>query len=275
LSKKFNLLQKLNFDEFQIVSAKKTPEQGRAKVTIGLALMAVGAVVFLAAVGFWLLPGLFVPEGFEPPNEGGGNTHASPNAINSQPAGQPTAETPILLPESPLEGELPSFAAVSEAPTFYNPSVPGQPVRIIIPKIDVDAAVHRIGLQTLFEEGIRYFQWAVPSGYAAGWHETSATLGQPGNTILNGHNNIYGEVFRDLVDLEFGDTITLYDNAGQTYVYEVQQQELLPESGQPISVRIENADWIEATDDERITLISCWPYATNDYRVVVIARPAG
>jgi sortase A len=146
-------------------------------------------------------------------------------------------------------------------------------VRLIIPKLNVDAAVHRSGLQTLFDNGLRYFQWAVPSGFAAGWHETSAPLGQPGNTVLNGHNNIYGEVFRDLVELDFGDQITLYDNEGQIYTYEVQQQELLAENGQPISVRIENAQWIEATEDERLTLVSCWPYATNAYRVVLIARP--
>jgi sortase A len=238
--------------------------------------MGVGVVILLVAAGLWLLPTLNPPQGFEPSNghDLSPNTAANPS-VPDQPSQQPTEETPILLPETPAEGSLPSFASVSDAPTFYNPSAPGQPVRIIIPKLDVDAAVHRIGLQTLFEEGQRFFQWAVPSGFAAGWHENSATLGRPGNTVLNGHNNIYGEVFRDLVDLEFGDTFTLYDNEGRTYTYEIQQQELLPEAGQPISTRIENARWIEATDDERVTLISCWPYATNTNRVIVIAKPVG
>ncbi len=252
------------------------PEKGRTKLTIGLGLMAIGIIILSVAAGLWVLPALNPPEGFEPPN----GTSLAPDSSSipaiPQQAAQPTAEAPpILLPETPLEGGgLPSFAAVSDAPTSYNnPTVPGQPVRIIIPKINVDAAVHRIGLQTLFENGQRFFQWAVPSGFAAGWHETSATLGQSGNTVLNGHNNIFGEVFRDLVDLEFGDTLILYDNTGQTYTYEIQQQELLPESDQPISVRIENARWIEATGDERVTLVSCWPYATNDNRVIVIAKP--
>lgn len=238
--------------------------------------MAVGLLVLLVAAGLWLLPALNTPQGFEPPNGTTLSPGSSPNPFVPQQSQstQAAADPPILLPETPLEiGDLPSFAAVSDAPSFYNPSVPGQPVRIIIPKINVDAAVHRIGLQTLFEDGRRYFQWAVPSGYAAGWHETSTTLGQPGNTVLNGHNNIYGEVFRDLVELEFGDTIILYDNAGQTYTYEIQQQEVLAESDQPISVRIENARWVEATEDERVTLVSCWPYASNANRVIVIAKP--
>lgn len=261
---------------FKKAKKQKTPEQGRVKVTIGVGLMAVGAIVLLVAAGLWIVPSLNPPEGFEPPNGHDlSPISAAGQFVPEQPSLQATEETPILLPETLPEGSLPSFAAVSDAPNFYNPSEPGQPVRIIIPKINVDAAVHRMGLQTLFEDGQRYFQWAVPSGFAAGWHENSATLGNPGNTVLNGHNNIYGEVFRDLVELEYGDTLTLYDNEGKTYTYEVQQQELLPESGQPISTRIENTKWIEATDDERITLISCWPYATNTNRVIVIAKPVG
>jgi sortase A len=250
-------------------------ENGRAKITIGLGLMVLGLIIFLATIGYYALSPLTVPERLElavVPTL----TPTVPSPILPETPAEPTETGPILLPETPLNaGGLPSFAAVNDAPTSYNNTIPGQPVRMIIPKLNLDTAVHRIGLQAFFEEGIRYFQWAVPSGFAAGWHETSASLGQPGNTVLNGHNNIYGEVFRDLVDLELGDQITLYNGTGETFVYQVQQQELLPETGQPISVRIENSKWIEATEDERITLISCWPYTTNAYRVIIIARPVG
>ncbi|MFZ0544939.1 MAG: sortase [Candidatus Promineifilaceae bacterium] len=257
------------------MSFNKPEEEGQTKIPLGLALMALGAIVILSAVALWAISPLNVPERLEPalvptlaPNT---TSNTAPNQFVPD---LPTQEIPILLPETPLEtGGLPSFAAVYDAPTSYDTTIPGQPVRLIIPKLNIDAAVHRSGLVTLSDEGQRYFQWAVPAGYAAGWHETSATLGRPGNTVLNGHNNIYGEIFRDLVDLEIGDQITLYDNAGRIFTYEVQDQELLPENGQPISVRIENAKWIEATNDERVTLVSCWPYATNSYRVVVIARP--
>lgn len=249
-------------------------EEGRAKLSVGLGLMAVGVVILLLAVVIWATAPLNVPERLEPAAVPTLTPSTAPNPFVPEQIAQATEETPILLPETPLETEgLPSFAAVSDAPTSFNANIPGQPVRLIIPTLNLDAAVHRIGLQALFEDGQRYFQWAVPSGFAAGWHETSAPLGQAGNTVLNGHNNIYGEVFRDLVELEVGDTITLYNDTGQIFTYEVQQQELLAENGQPISVRIENARWIEATEDERVTLVSCWPYATNAYRVVVIARP--
>lgn len=256
------------------MSFQKPDEKGRAKVSIGLALIAFGAVILFIAVAIWALSPLQVPERLEPAFVPTLTPNTAPNPFIPEQSIEPTEEVPILLPETPLDsGGLPSFAAVSEAPTSYNSNIPGQPVRLIIPKINIDTAVHRIGLQTLYDDGQRYFQWAVPSGFAAGWHETSAYPGQTGNIVLNGHNNIYGEVFRDLVDLEIGDQITLYNDAGEIFTYEVQEQELLPENGQPISVRIENARWIEATEDERVTLISCWPYATNAYRVVVIARP--
>ena len=259
------------------MSFNKPGEEGQTKIPIGLALMVLGVIILLIAASIWALAPLNVPERLEPAFVPTLTPSDAPNPfVPDQSQQQQMVEVPILLPETPLEAAsegLPSFAAVSDAPTSYNTSVSGQPVRLVIPKLNIDAAVHQSGLLTLFDGGTRYFQWAVPAGYAAGWHETSAALGEPGNTVLNGHNNIYGEVFRDLVDLEFGDQITLYDNEGNTFTYEVQERELLAENGQPISVRIENAQWIEATDDERVTLVSCWPYATNAYRVVVIARP--
>ena len=52
--------------------------------------------------------------------------------------------------------------------------------------------------------------WDVPNWRAAGWLKTSAQAGAPGNTVLDGHHNIYGEVFRYLVDLKPGDAIQLW-----------------------------------------------------------------
>jgi len=108
--------------------------------------------------------------------------------------------------------------------------------------------------------------------YAAGWHETSAPLGVPGNTVLNGHNTTNGEVFRDLYTLEIEDTITVYaDDA--SYTYAVTETLLLPEAGQPLDVRRQNARYVMPTGDERLTLVTCHPYGSLRYRLIVIARP--
>ena len=110
--------------------------------------------------------------------------------------------------------------------------------------------------------------------YAAGWHETSAPLRMVGNTVLNGHNTTNGEVFRDLYTLEVGDTITVY--AGDTpHDYSVTERLLLPEAGQPLEVRLENARYAMPTDDERLTLVTCHPYGSLRYRLVVVAQKNG
>jgi sortase A len=105
-----------------------------------------------------------------------------------------------------------------------------------------------------------------------GWHETPSSPGLVGNTVLNGHHNIRGEVFRYLVDLEPGDQVHVYAR-DRLYVYAVTEKHILKEKGEPLAVRRENARWIEPTDDERLTMITCWPYTNNTHRLVVVARP--
>jgi sortase A len=97
-------------------------------------------------------------------------------------------------------------------------------------------------------------------------------VGQPGNTVLDGHHNINGEVFRDLVTLKPGDTIQMW--AGdRPRDYVVTLRKILPEKGQPLTVRLENAKWIQPTSDERVTLVTCWPYTNNTHRLIVVALP--
>jgi sortase A len=97
-------------------------------------------------------------------------------------------------------------------------------------------------------------------------------LGIPGNTVLNGHHNIKGEVFRDLYRVQVGDEIDVF-SGDQEFKYVVVYTAVLPERNQPLDVRLANAEWIQPTEDERITLITCWPHESNTHRVVVVAVP--
>ena len=181
---------------------------------------------------------------------------ANPTAVAVE--GQPTAE---VFP-TPLPGAAPQ-------PT----QVPGDiPDRIVIPSIDLDAAVTPIDYLAVTFEGKIYEQWLAPDYRAVGWHKTSAGLGVPGNTVMNGHHNIKGEVFRDLYRVQKGDEIDVY-SGDKTFKYIVVFTAILPERNQPLEVRLANAEWIEPTEDERITLITCWPYESNTHRVVVVAVP--
>ena len=96
--------------------------------------------------------------------------------------------------------------------------------------------------------------------------------GHGGNTVLSAHNNTAGKIFHNLADLELGDTIQL-QAGGIRYTYVVEEKYIVKEEGEPLEVRQENNRFIEPTPDERLTLLSCWPYDTNSHRVIVVARP--
>lgn len=145
------------------------------------------------------------------------------------------------------------------------------PERIAIPSIGLDAPVEPVGWQAISLGGVSVVQWEVAE-YAAGWHQDSALPGHLGNIVLAGHHNIKGEVFRDLIDLKEGDVITLTAE-GRAYRYQVATLLVLRERGMPLEVRQENARWIAPTTQERLTLVTCWPYASNTHRVIVLATP--
>jgi sortase A len=97
-----------------------------------------------------------------------------------------------------------------------------------------------------------------PSSGELGWHDNSAKLGKPGNTVINGHSSGYGETFRDLEKLKSGDIVQVLAG-GFRYSYVVANTMILKERWESIETRIENARWINPSRDERLTLISCWP----------------
>jgi LPXTG-site transpeptidase (sortase) family protein len=172
-----------------------------------------------------------------------------------------------LLPQSPAgDGQLARLA-----PAASGGSGLAEPLAWLeIPAIGVYAPIQPVGRVEMEEDGQLYLQWQAPAGYAVGWHNTSARPGTAGNTVLNGHNNIYGAVFRDLVELGSGDEMTVYED-GQSYRYRVAHSELLEENDQPLDVRLDNAKWMLPTSDDRLTLISCWPIIGATHRVIVVA----
>jgi sortase A len=148
------------------------------------------------------------------------------------------------------------------------------PDSISIPVIKLEAGIEPVGADIVETDGSLFQQWNAPNEFAAGWHDTSAPLGRPGNTVLNGHNNIYGEVFKDLEKLKPGDKIILTSGRVE-FLYQVTNSMKLKEANQSMENRLENARWIEPTSDERLTLVTCWPYTNNTYRWVVVAVPTG
>lgn len=132
-----------------------------------------------------------------------------------------------------------------------------------------------MGWELVDHDGTMVSEWIVPED-AAGWHMNSALPGHNENVVLSGHHNIKGKVFRYVVDLQLGDEVTLY--VGDTpYTYTVTDKYILQEHRMPTYIRRQNAQWIMPTGDERLTLVTCWPYEWpgNSHRVIVVTRPAG
>ena len=192
-----------------------------------------------------------------------------PKTAVDMPVMEEAAVEAPLLPESPVnELSADTETAVEE----QIGSEDGRPLRIIIPALNIDAPVVTAGLQTLQDGDRQYQQWTVPNSYAAGWHENSPKLGEVGNIVLNGHNNIYGAIFGELRELAVGEQIVLV-GANNVTVYRVAHHELLKEEGLPLRERLQNANWIAPTTDQRLTLVTCWPNTTNSHRLIVVALP--
>jgi len=147
------------------------------------------------------------------------------------------------------------------------------PDRIVASTIGLDTPVVEIGWHLVERDGQMVSEWDM-ADYAAGFHKGSAYPGHVGNTVLSGHHNIRGEVFRHLIELQPGDLVSLYVGK-QAYRYTVQQVLLIPERDVSPEQRRENARWIGTFPEERLTLVTCWPYTSNTHRVIVIAYPVG
>jgi sortase A len=113
----------------------------------------------------------------------------------------------------------------------------------------------------------------VPNAFTVGWSDLSEPVGVRGNIVWVGHNNIYGEVFKNLWDLEVGDEIILRGPTSER-IYKVEQRAVFEEKDQPLEVRLANAHWVGTVPRQQLTLVTRWPYLINSHRIIIVALPA-
>lgn len=169
----------------------------------------------------------------------------------------------VVLPSGHTSPTSPGGARPNEAeiPEHLRPLVqsfanipiptpaPEHAIRIQIPALDVDAPV---------VQGTEWDQLKKGVGQVIG----TANPGQKGNMVLSAHNDIYGEIFRYLDQLEPGDQFTVFTNL-LTYKYTIIGWEVV----EPTRV-----DVMDKTPDATATLISCYPYLIDNMRIVVKAK---
>jgi sortase A len=189
----------------------------------------------------------------------------------------PTATaTPTLTPSpTPTSSPTPTATPTASPTPSASPlptSLPPAPNRIVAPAIHLDTKVITVGWHEVKTAKGIVEEWDV-ANFAAGWHQNSARPGEVGNMVLSGHHNMAGEVFRYVVNLKVGDAITVYAG-GKAYHYRVSEKMILADKYVSQTQREANGRWIGPFADERLTLVTCWPYTNNTHRVIVIAKPA-
>lgn len=173
-----------------------------------------------------LIVAVVLPSGHTPPNaEGGTRPNDAEIPEHLRPLVQSLANIPVPTPG------------------------PEQAIRIRIPAINVDAPIVQGDGWEQLKKGV-------------GQHIGSSDPGKAGNLILSAHNDIFGEIFRDLDQLEPGDEVVVYTNQ-RAYTYVVVDSKVV----EPTAVEVMNP-----TRESTVTLISCYPYMVDDQRIVVIAK---
>ncbi|MGL4648786.1 MAG: sortase domain-containing protein, partial [Caldilineaceae bacterium] len=57
------------------------------------------------------------------------------------------------------------------------------------------------------------------------------------------------------------------------FEYVIDKVLIVPEKFATEEQKAKNFAYIESTDDERLTLVSCWPRDDNTHRIIVVAHP--
>jgi sortase A len=139
-----------------------------------------------------------------------------------------------------------------------------------IPRIELEAPVMALDPRIHDDDGQTVSRMPVPHAFLVGFDTASAEPGFGGNTIMTGHNNLWGAVFKYLDELEIGDEIAVWSQYG-VFSYYVSETHILEETDQPYDVRLSNARFLEPTADDRLTLVTCWPRTGSSHRLIVIA----
>ena len=176
----------------------------------------------------------------------------------------PTVSAPmiaVVLPGGHTPPDSPGGAAPAEIPAHLRDIVqaieplpvptpgPEHGTRIQIPSVGIDAPL---------VEGDDWESLKQGAGHRLG----TANPGERGNCVVSAHNDIFGEIFRYLPDVDLGDEILVH-TATRMYRYIVTQKRVI----EPTDVGV-----MAPTSGPVLTLISCYPYGIDTHRIVVIGE---
>ncbi|HVU12967.1 MAG TPA: sortase [Phototrophicaceae bacterium] len=169
-----------------------------------------------------------------------------------------------ILPDGHTYGANPQFN-MNEVPAFLQPRVQSEWVEpvlsrpaqtsetalaLIVPKLSLNATIVQGVDWDALKEGVGQ----VPNGVNPG--------DDVGNVSFAAHNDIYGQLFRHLDQLQPGDTFQIQTKTN-VYTYTITQQKLVA----PTDVSV-----LDNRQGATATLISCYPYQVDNQRIVIFAN---
>jgi sortase A len=230
------------------------PKRGRVFLDRLLFLIEVAAVIGLAYIIF-----------------SGASMVRSLNEEVAQVLVQPTpSPTPLISVVVLPSGHTPPRNGVTrfneaEIPEHLRPMVQSMAAEIVVPTPGPQHAQNiKINAISVFAPVVQGDGWEqLKKG--VGQHVGTPNPGETGNIVLSAHNDVFGELFRDLDKLKPGDEVVLYTQQ-RAYTYIVRQTQIV----EPTQVEV-----MAPTRDPVVTLISCYPYMIDNKRIVVTAYLAG
>lgn len=172
-----------------------------------------------------------------------------------------------------IERINPSVSLTDASALQLVPPISASPItRMSVPAIKLDAPVLMVSWMQNPVTALQ--EWTV-ARYAVGHHYQSGLPGEGTNIVFSSHVAGYGKLFANLDQLIPGETITLFEGDIE-HSYTVTTQKIIPAEGPTAEEQIANLQLLEPTENEQLTLITCWPASGPDkfsQRLVVIAEP--
>ncbi len=155
-------------------------------------------------------------------------------------------------------------ASRDDEPEVDETPVPGNPTRLQIDSIGIDAGFEYVGVD---DDG----NMGVPKEWEnVAWYEPGTVPGDQGNSVIAGHydSDTGPAVFYDLNDLEVGDEVRIVTEDGEELTFAITEIE---------SVHVDDADTgkiFGQTDERNLNLITCegvWDTDAGmyDHRLIV------
>ena len=154
-----------------------------------------------------------------------------------------TTTTAPPPPPAPTEPRAPRAPAAPK-PARVNPSLQ-MVARLIIPRLGLDTPVYEGDTLDIIDHGPGHFPW-------------TALPGRVGNVVIAGHRVTHSRPFRNLDQLQPGDTAT-FETATGSYTYTFTGHDIVT----PTDVHIANQG-----AEYKATLFACHPPGSARYRIV-------